>query len=295
MTADNEWNNGRCLGVTKLNKQCNKSIININHDFCHLHNKYSPEFLKDKKLLIKNKFKLSNKSLIDLSANYSINDYINDRFDKQTDCLNKNWTEQLMYVYDSWDQVPLYRRVFLDDSWWDIFSLISHFSHCLNSSNMNNPSPVYPSNPFNRIKFTKDGLIGLKNHLYLATIKIPISVYIFLDKCLDKSDISNNEILDIFSHWLRFKIINYKDSQNCYQGVWVYKYTELSDFEILFQEWNNMPYQQMAITHHGEYVITENIQRIMMQHILESCPAEEWSPLKISANLTIKTFGDFFT
>lgn len=291
MATDNEWNNGRCLGVTKLNNQCNKSSINKS-DFCHLHNKYSPEFLKNKRLITKNKFKLPQKSLIDLSISYSLGDYVTTRFENQTSTLNQN-CEQLMYIYDDWNQIPLYRRVLLDNNWWDVSSLISHFSHCLNSSNMNNPSPMYPSNPFNRIKFTKDGLIKLRQHLYLTMIEIPISVYIFLDMCLDRPEV-NNTILDTFSNWLRFKIINYKDSQNCYQGVWVYKYTELSDFEILFQEWNNMPYQQMVVNHHGEYIVTENIQRIMMQHILETCPVEQWSPLKISANQSIKSFRGFF-
>jgi hypothetical protein len=126
-------------------------------------------------------------------------------------------------------------------------------------------------------------------------IEIPISIYIFLDKCLDRQEINNTDIVDIFSEWLRFKIINYKDSQNCYQGVWVYKYTELSDFEILFNELNNMPYQQIAVNYHGEYIVTENMQRIVVQHILETFPIEQWSPLKNSPCLTVKMFGDFFT
>jgi hypothetical protein len=241
------WTIDQCVAVKKSGLRCKNKPIH-NKDFCKCH---SNEHVYDTKIM-KQYRKEQNQSEIDkLSDKYL--DLVMEKF-----CvklvnnireLDKNYSHCLFGIYNSWKEIPFIYWIFIDNMWWDIQMLNKTFSSQLNQTELEKPYPTYLENPFTRnkisisdIKKIRDFNDALKTH---TNIKINIALDTFThmsNKILN--DIKNTKqqyelsgkIIKQFSKVLRFRMINYRDSQNRYCGYWVNKKEQLSKFEKCYDE-----------------------------------------------------------
>ena len=178
-------------------------------------------------IIIRKKIALKTKSTIN-----QLNDYLDQKF-----------KHHLMFIKDSWADVKY--KIRLDNNnqecWWDLELLLSHFAEQLNCSCMSNPSPQWPSNPFNRCHFSKSQLSTL--HKQVVELKIPINFMInelfkFLETKYKNVPIDDFSIpfIGFVSNTYRFRQVNNKDSQGTYIGYWVKKSEPLSLFEQHYKE-----------------------------------------------------------
>jgi hypothetical protein len=117
--------------------------------------------------------------------------------------------------------------------------ILEYMDNRLNSSNMNNPSPSYPLNPFTNEILSKKDLRKIKKMVLLGARKVPLPLNIFLeDESIWVDDIlqfDKYKIIDKLEGYnIRYKRINLKDSQDNYTGYWVSKKIPLSPFEKTF-------------------------------------------------------------
>ena len=72
-------------------------------------------------------------------------------------------------------------------------------------------------------------------------------------------------------------LVNSKNSQDCYVGLWVYKGRPLTQFEKYYNMLQNIPYQLVVYN-----MVVENPNRVKMENmldnykgdVLESCDAQ---------------------
>jgi hypothetical protein len=120
--------------------------------------------------------------------------------------------------------------------------IIEYVNNKLNSSNMNNPLPAYPVNPFTNKLMAKKDLKKVKKMVLLSQTKVALPVKAFLeDESLwvdDKNKYDHYKMVDkLESHKLRYKRINLKDSQDNYVGYWVPKPTPYTPFESALRKY----------------------------------------------------------
>ncbi len=155
--------------------------------------------------------------------------------------LDQHFLHNLMMIKDSWSEVKY--KIRMDSSnqecWWDLEILLKHFAEQLNTSCMNNPSPQYPSNPFNRQPFTRIQLLTLANQVKDLKLIVNLAVaelFEYLKTTIDQ----NNQFLTKFVNYLsvgyRFRVVNYKDSQDNYLGYWINRKDPLTTFETLYHQ-----------------------------------------------------------
>lgn len=78
-----------------------------------------------------------------------------------------------------------------------------------------------------------------------------------------------NNIINILETGLRFKFKNNKDSQNCFNGVWVEKDTPLSLFEYLLKISNGISPQLLQLDQEtGNFFYINNPEKIYYDDIL---------------------------
>jgi hypothetical protein len=174
--------------------------------------------------------------------------------------LDNNYSYTLMGLYDSWAEINKNDIIYMDGEYWNIDILTSHFTNQLNNSNMENPYPSYPSSPFNRKPFTVSSLTILKNKLKELKRPINIALKLLVSIEIDTlqtiyNDVSNNNnnfsqnILDLLESKYRYMLINNKNSQDAYVGLWVKNNIKFSPFEKLYNKLKNMPYQVIINEH----------------------------------------------
>lgn len=187
--------------------------------------------------------------------------------------------ENLLGIYDSWDEVPKEYHIQIDDKMWDLRIMANIFANQINSCEMEGPKPLYPHNPFNRKNFSVNGLMLFKLQCEKVGLYIYIGLHIFLDsihniQCDQEYMTSKNmsqQIANILSKTLRFQIKNYRNSQDCYTGLWVKKRTSKSKFETIYSEYNNEPFQ-IYDSYMG--IIMDNPKKILMRMVMNSHPVE---------------------
>lgn len=189
--------------------------------------------------------------------------------------LDKKYGTYLITGDSSWNDIlPKYRIYLNKTELWDIRFLVKHFATQLDMCNSSLPSPQLPNNPFNRKVYSYNNLIKIKKKIdLLPDIHVPIQLKLFL-KDYDPSLLTNNNpnynLINFFNKYMRFKIINKKDSQDNYIGKWVSKDTDLSIFENIYNEWNDLsPYIAMV----GNIMIP-NPEKEFFKEILNSCELE---------------------
>lgn len=283
-------NRKKCLSFvtmkTSKKRQCNNNRLH-NSDFCYIHNK--------KKLYYDESSNHSTNHSINNSETETLKSDNNENIDilstlstlhtlDRNKYLDENYKYTLMCIYESWEQVEFSKQIFLDNEYWSIDILINNITFQLNNSNMENPYPIYPNNPFNRKPFHPNILMEIKKRLLVLNIPVNITLKLFLNcshevlnKCYDSISIHDgfsSYLLDMFHRHFRFMIINNKNSQDCYVGLWTKKDTVLSNFEILYNKYKNMPYQ---IIDYG-YIIN-NPYREQLKLILNNYPITNYDPL----------------
>lgn len=175
--------------------------------------------------------------------------------------LNSTYKHNLLDLYNSWDEIEISRRIMISNEVWDIDILIKHMTNQLNNSNMENPYPIFPSNPFNRKLFTIEDLQILNNRIKTLNIKVNIALKILLtqpekklniyyEEALNNSTGFSSNLLEILKKNLRFMLLHEKNSQNSYIGMWVLSNFPLTTFEKLYKQLLNIPYQ---------YIIDNNV------------------------------------
>lgn len=157
--------------------------------------------------------------------------------------LDKYYKHCLLYLMDSWNQVEKNNIIKIGANWWDINIILNHYSAQLNRSNMENPYPVYPSDPFTKTLITKKDVKNIVKKIKQLSLNINLSLKLFLlskniDLFYDQATLNYNNhsiaLLDLFNTKLRYKLINNKDSQNSYTGYWTQRTMCLSRFEKLY-------------------------------------------------------------
>lgn len=189
--------------------------------------------------------------------------------------LDENFHHHLMYIKDSWSEVK--HKIRLDsggrECWWDLELLLLDFAEKLNYSCMSNPSPQWPSNPFNRIPFERSQLILLGKQI--KELKIPLNYTVIeLFKYLETSrrcySFTKHFIAYLDQHY-RFRLINCKDSQDNYIGYWVKKSEPMTLFERRYHDLTQIaPYE--ADFNHDRMVEREEYR--FYKDILNHMPEE---------------------
>lgn len=197
--------------------------------------------------------------------------YFNKKLEKDTIDLDNDYSHYLLFIEDSWRDIPIDRRTGkIGGGYWDIVTLTEHLSSQLNLSYSGNPKPVIPEDPFTKVSYTVEEFIKIRQHIQKLKIKIDIVLKIFLDHIMESNKIKNINIINIFENELRYMMINKTDSQDCFTGYWVKKETPKTDFEKLYEEWNNIsPYSNV---YDGlETTIIDNPQKKYFLDILKTC------------------------
>ena len=279
---------GQCMSYVNLKeKKIRRCLIkNKNSDFCIKHfnkkmyysnllSKIRNNHIKILEIDIKNINEEIESYLIDLQIKKLI-----ENIKKRNNYLDNNNKFTLLNLYDSWNEVKFENQILIGSEYWDINILSNHLTYQLNNSNMENPYPIYPNNPFNRIPFVPSDLLNIKEKLIFKNEPINITLKLFLNQNLNFLNLLYIEalksvdrfsfiLLNLFQKKFRFMIFNNKNSQNSYNGIWVKLNHPITEFENLYENLKNMPYQ---IIDNG-YVIY-NYRREQLQNILLIYPKE---------------------
>lgn len=237
-----KWNEiNYCMSKNKTKGiQCQRDKYK-DLDFCVYHKKtkkYNPEILN----VIKNTPKDNSPctSLLDIVANE-----LQKNIDVHVEYLNENYEFGLFGINSSWKEVPLSKWFLLGENWWNIEMLLKSMTTQLNQTEMENPYPHYPINPLTREKLTVESILEIKRICTENNIKMDIVLNRFIHferRILDRLYKSKNEtseittIINEFLKTMRFRMINYTNSQNLYCGRWVDKNEEKSQFEKVFDK-----------------------------------------------------------
>lgn len=239
------WVDGRCMSSLKDKSDRCKNKPLHHEDFCRIH---SETHKYDKKLL-------KEKSNTDSDVVMAYIDMIIDNFDreikKNIESLDTNNIYNLLGLNDSWRDIDIMYWIKLDDTMWDIRTISRTFAMQINQSELSNPCPIFPENPFTRKKIGVTELFYLRDRLdVLKTIDKKLEINIALESFLkfpakflenlsnDKNQYSvTTKVVEKLSKTLRYKMINYKDSQGRYCGYWVKKETPKSIFEKYYDEY----------------------------------------------------------
>lgn len=249
--------NLQTVNLQKINLSCHQQIklqngdirycknkCKINNDYCHIH--------------------------IKLQTQEPIK---NSPMDKKF--LDDNFSYTLMGLYDSWNDIDENEIIYMDNEYWNVDILISHFTQQLNTSSMENPYTIYPSSPFTRKLFSVESLIILKDKLHLIKKPINIALKLLLNQSLtqlqliyDNVDTNNFSkiITELFRNDFRYMLINSKNSQDVYIGFWVKNNVPLTPFEKLYDKLKNMSYQVIS----NGYIIPNN-KRVTVEKKMDKC------------------------
>jgi len=245
-------NNGKCMAVknnTMLRCQC-RAIRN--KDFCIHHitkHQYDQNLIKD----------ISN----NLDKTSILNNYVKIYLDEcdmkikqQVIKLNEDYSHGLLGISDDWSEVPFIYWFHMDECWWDIRALLKTFAYQLNQSDLENPCPIYPESPFTRHKFNVDDLIEFSKKIKILKhividLEINDAVDIFIN--LSRTNLSKvfklkeqycvtQHITEELSKTLRYKLINYTNSQGSHCGYWIDKKIAVSQFERDYSKFKSIYY-----------------------------------------------------
>ena len=250
-----------------VSRKCKNKVKNNN--LCHIHlNKFNACIINKKNI---------NDDIKNIIEERIIKNIVS-TIKKQNDLLDTKYEYTLMNLYDSWNDVNFSNKIIMDNGeYWSVDIIINVISYQLNNSAMENPYPTYPNNPFNRKPFTPESLISLRNRLKQLQTPTNIALQLLLSQKNNYIKSIYNEVVrsdDRFSHKLlllfekhfRFMIVNNKNSQNIYTGLWVNKKYPTTDFEKIYNIFKKIPYQIL----HFDRII-DNPQRNIFLCKLDKC------------------------
>ena len=91
----------------------------------------------------------------------------------------------------------------------------------------------------------------------------------------------SRQIINLLEEKFRFRLLNKKDSQDNYTGIWVFNTESKSDFEIFYNYYDSLPIQIQNI--YGQ--IYDNYEKIETKKLLDSYLID---------NLSINNYLEFF-
>jgi hypothetical protein len=233
-----------------LSKCCCKAIIH--QDFCKHH---IEKHQYDDNAITIIRDKMNKKQIISKCIDKCIEIFNIKLKEKQCE-LDDNYLHGLFGISSSWNEVQFIYWIYMDSMWWDIRTLLGTLAFQLNQSEYEKPFPTYPENPFTRKLFDVNDLITLRNHIKNLRksnicINVNMAVDIFLScgrhklkkfrTITDKYNMSM-QIITEFYNTMRYKIINYTNSQGCYCGYWVKKDIPQSLFEQNYEKFKTLYY-----------------------------------------------------
>lgn len=196
--------------------------------------------------------------------------------DKLNAYYNERYFHNLLGIYSSWSEVTdkillyTYNNNKIICNLWEFNTLINMFNSSLNNSSNNNPSPLFPEDPFTRIKYEYNSIVDINTYAIKHNIKINIPLKNYIDYVLLYEKIPKLQykfIKYLYSCGLRYKLINSKDSQNNYIGKWTDSSTELSLFEKWFKDFETIS----PIINHNNHMI-QNPLYLQYIDILDHIP-----------------------
>ena len=126
---------------------------------------------------------------------------------------------------EHWSDMETWRIIKLQDYCYDIYFLIKYLISALNSSDYNNPKPVFPKNPYTITNLTHDELKTIKHrikfHNIITSVENPLSVFLMNEDLWNYSDTWFNTMLTELNKNMRFRRTGAVDSQNNFTGHWV--------------------------------------------------------------------------
>lgn len=300
MGNSNNWSNSQCMAcVVDKNKKTRQCLIKSKKDFCKKHINRSTYYdgLLDK--IKKRDIKMFNVNIVEIKD--LVDDYLKKELllkfirniKNKNKFLNCKFKYTLMNLHNSWNDIPFENQILMDNEFWDVDILINHINHQLNNSNMENPYPIYPNNPFTRLPFSPESLIKLYKRLEYnkyslnTASKLLLMQHVdllksFYDEAMVMSDRFSCLILDLYKQKLRFQIINQKNSQDLYIGLWINKNCLENDFEKLYKHYKDLPYQIYA-----DGLIISNPYKDKIGYLLSNLP-------KVNYDLNNKKYCENF-
>jgi hypothetical protein len=217
--------------------------------------------------------------------------------------LDENSIETLMSIYDSFEEVPKQYWYKINNKWWDIRILIEVLAGQLNATDMETPKPIYPHDPFNRKSYSISDLKNLKAQIKKLKLNINIALLNFLKGCTTinkflkekRYNLSQGcnfnltcKIVDLFKRKLRFMLINKKNSQEQYMGIWINKNHKFSDFENIYYHYLSEPdeYFEYDVSEDSLYAL-ENPEKEYYRTLLMTYPVEN---IKIDDHIVMSKF-----
>lgn len=279
------------MARSKNKTRCQKKTLE-GSDFCSYH-KEKGEYDKttlanqrkrdsDELAICKNKLKQEIDSIIRNKKIKTIIEKVTDR----TRTLDYKYEENLMCISNSWSEIPLSDQIKMDGEYWSIDFMLGHYAQQLNHSLMENPYPVYPSNPFTRAPLSPASVLTIKKRIKVLDKSVNLALKTFLNMDLntlrktyslaveDPDNISGS-LIRLFSEKLRYMLVNSRNSQNSFTGYWVNKTTPKTFFEELYDQWIETPYQIISPVN---YEILNNPQKDFKYTVLISLPQIDWGP-----------------
>lgn len=254
----NEWNlSNQCMSyIMDKNDKIRRCQNKTKSDFCIHHNEYNSKLLNDIKKNTIKKLKINTKKINKEIQEIMIENYIKSYIGLINDTpeLDKKYKHNLLNLYGSWDEIELSQRIMMANEVWVVNILINHITNQLNHSNMENPYPIFPSNPFNRKLFLVSDLLMLKKRIKNLNIKINIALKVLLTQSTktltlyyDEAQVNptnfSSSLLEMLTKQMRFMLSHEKNSQSSYIGMWAPLNFPLTHFEKFYRKFMNIPYQ----------------------------------------------------
>jgi hypothetical protein len=187
-------------------------------------------------------------------------------------CLNKENIYLYTNNYDiqSWCDMKSTEIIKLNGNFcFGLDYILEYINNKLNSTNMNNPFPSYPLNPFTNEILTKKDLGKIKKLVLLSQKKVALPLKIFLeDESMWIENINyfdNYKVIDkLETYKIRYKRINAKDSQENYTGYWILNNSKFSSFEnTLYKYMTTLKhyYKNKLTTYNDEFITYTQLKK----------------------------------
>jgi hypothetical protein len=145
------------------------------------------------------------------------------------ECANECYLATLE-CSENWDEVPWWRIIKYKEYCFDILFLIKSMTNQLDAIKMENPYPIYPTNPFTQEPFTIQFLHEFAMRLYSNSVYVAPGLGAFMKKT-PPSTTTSYELIEFFEeNGLRYV----KDMNgNELIGYWQNEYTPFTIYEYL--------------------------------------------------------------
>jgi hypothetical protein len=165
------------------------------------------------------------------------------------DYLDQHHSASLFGLKDSWSEVRYRLKSDAQTNYgdvWDVELLLNIIANQLNATSMTNPKPQLPYNPFNRVPFSDEFSLQLRDLCFHHHLKVNLAVAVWMNMTPPLPLAGQvQELVTRLQEHLRFRLVNEKDSQDTRIGYWVKNTARLTAFEWLYNKANQTPFFYM--------------------------------------------------